>query len=114
MQYRRLGKTGLMVSEIGFGGEWLERHSYEECKAAIALHCSTSRVRTYCPSCQVEPIWPWIYQCSRFPASDFVMVGYDTPEHVEQAVAYESASMEEKDYASLLAKAPRLFNIMQH
>ena len=26
MNYRRLGRTGLMVSEVGFGGEWLERH----------------------------------------------------------------------------------------
>ena len=30
MKQRMLGKTNLMVSEIGFGGEWLERHPEEE------------------------------------------------------------------------------------
>ena len=29
MKRRRLGKTGLLVSEIGFGGEWLERHGLQ-------------------------------------------------------------------------------------
>ncbi len=38
MNYRALGKTGLMVSEIGLGGEWLEKHSTEEV-ASIIGYC---------------------------------------------------------------------------
>ena len=35
MNYRKLGNTGLLVSEIGLGGEWLERHGAEEVKAVV-------------------------------------------------------------------------------
>ena len=40
------------------------------------------------------------------PGVASILAGYDTPEHVKAAVAYETASAEEKDYASVLAKAP--------
>ncbi len=40
------------------------------------------------------------------PAVASVMVGYDNPQHVYDAVAYETASEEQKDYASVLASAP--------
>lgn len=36
MNYRKLGKTGLMVSEIGLGGEWLERRNARECREVVA------------------------------------------------------------------------------
>ncbi len=35
MRKRRLGKTNLQVSEIGFGGEWLERHNESESVALL-------------------------------------------------------------------------------
>ena len=41
MEYRRLGKTNLQVSEIGFGGEWLERR--EESESVALLKYAHSR-----------------------------------------------------------------------
>lgn len=40
------------------------------------------------------------------PAVCSILCGYDTKEQVDAAVAYETASAEEKDYASVLANAP--------
>ena len=40
------------------------------------------------------------------PAVASVMAGFDTPAHVDAAAAYETATEEEKDYASVLANAP--------
>lgn len=48
-----------------------------------------------------------IHYCLTRPAVATVMAGYDTPEHIEQAVAYETAGVEEKNYASILARAPK-------
>lgn len=35
MQRRLLGKTGLSVSVVGFGTEWMERHTQSECNAVM-------------------------------------------------------------------------------
>ncbi len=48
-----------------------------------------------------------LHYCLTRPAVSSVLVGYDTPEHVREAVAYETASDAEKDYASVLASAPK-------
>ena len=40
------------------------------------------------------------------PSVASILAGFDTPAHVDSAVAYETATEEEKDYASVLAKAP--------
>ncbi len=41
------------------------------------------------------------------PAVASIMAGFDTPEQITAAVAYETATDEEKDYATVLAGAPR-------
>ena len=223
MRYRELGNTGLQVSEIGLGAEWLERHNEEEIKAVIQrcesyginiLDCwmSNPEVRTKIGNAICGHREKWVIQghfgstwqegqyvrtrdlpkvkeafqdlltrlqtdyidlgmihfvdseaefrqvmegeflayvkeqkakgvirhigmkgyaggrlfdartspfgvaltpvqCLHYaltrPAVASVLVGYDTPAHVDAAVAYEAATEEERDYASVLAKAPR-------
>ena len=48
-----------------------------------------------------------LHYCLTRPAVAAVMVGYDTPAHVDEAVSYQTASEEQRDYASVLAGAPR-------
>ena len=48
-----------------------------------------------------------LHYCLTRPGVCSVMVGYDTPEQVDAAAAYETASPEELDYARVLASAPR-------
>ncbi|MBQ5770737.1 MAG: aldo/keto reductase [Clostridia bacterium] len=48
-----------------------------------------------------------LHYCLTRPAVSTVVVGYDTPEHVEEAIRYEQADDAEKDYALVLAGAPR-------
>ena len=47
MNYRRLGRTGLMVSEVGFGGEWLERHD-EAHSVNLIRHAHEKGVNIIC------------------------------------------------------------------
>ncbi len=46
MRYRRLGKTDLMLSEIGLGAEWLERRSREEV-AAVVRCCEEQGINVF-------------------------------------------------------------------
>ena len=44
MNYRPLGKTGLMVSEVGFGGEWITPDMAPDQAKAILDHASANGI----------------------------------------------------------------------
>ena len=48
-----------------------------------------------------------IHYCLTRPAVASVMIGFETPAQVEDAVAYETATASERDYASVIASSPR-------
>jgi len=48
-----------------------------------------------------------LHYCLTRPAVASVMVGFDVTWQIDEAAAYAEASDEEKDYASVLARAPR-------
>ncbi len=48
-----------------------------------------------------------IHYCLTRPAVASALCGYDTTEQIDAAAAYETASPEERDYASVLAGAPK-------
>lgn len=54
----------------------------------------------------LSPVQCLHYALTR-PAVASIMVGFSTPEHVADAVAYETATPDELDYARVLAGAPR-------
>ncbi len=46
MKYRKLGKTDLLLSEIGLGAEWLERHTRQEV-ANVVDCCAEYGINVY-------------------------------------------------------------------
>ena len=48
-----------------------------------------------------------IHYCLTKPAVASVLCGYDTPDQVDAALAYETASEDEKNYARVLLSAPK-------
>lgn len=66
--------------------------------------------RLFDPKCSPFGVSLSPVQCIHYvltrPAVASILCGYDTKEQVDQAIAYETASEEEKDYASVLANAP--------
>ena len=63
MQYRTLGNTGLKVSEIGFGGEWMDGTLEET--IAVTRACEDAGIN-------ILDCWTVSYTHLTLPTSDLV------------------------------------------
>lgn len=117
MNYRELGRTGLMVSEIGLGCEGFVDHDGELVEPLLnaAEQAGVNCLDLYSPDPEMRSrlgraltACQCIHYALTRPAVAAVMTGAHTVAELEQSLAYETAGEDERDYAAAFSSFPRI------